>query len=68
MKSFNKSVITYTADELAEILCTARNTIYQQRRKGTLPQGGKHGSRRLWKREELANHSPHLQEIFGRGE
>jgi len=59
-----KLIMTYTAQELAEILCMARNTVYQQRRKGDLPKGQKHGSRRLWTREELANHSPELERIF----
>ena len=60
-----KFIITYTAQELAAILCMARNTVYQQRRKGCLPTGQKHGSRRIWTREELANHSPELRNIFG---
>ena len=62
-----KLIVTYTAEDLAAILCMARNTVYQQRRKGSLPAGLKHGSRRLWTRDELANHSPQLQEIFGDG-
>ena len=65
MQNIDKCVITYTADELAKILCITRNTIYQQRRIGALPGGLKHGFRRLWRREELAAHSPQLAEIFG---
>ena len=65
MNYTEKLVITYTAEELAAILCMARNTVYQQRRKGELPKGQKHGSRRLWTREELVNHSPQLKNIFG---
>lgn len=65
MQNIEKSVITYTAEELAQILCITRNTIYQQRRKGALPRGLKHGFRRLWRKEELAAHSPQLAEIFG---
>ena len=65
MRNTDKSVITYTAEELAEILCITRNTIYQQRRIGALPKGLKHGFRRIWRREELAAHSPQLAEIFG---
>ena len=60
-----KTIVTYTAEELSVILCMARNTVYQQRRKGCLPEGLKHGSRRLWTKEELANHSPELNRIFG---
>ena len=65
MKYPKKLITTYTAQELATILCMARNTVYQQRRKGELPAGLKHGSRRLWTKEELANHSPQLHKIFG---
>ncbi len=65
MNYAEKLIITYTAQELAAILCMARNTVYQQRRKGDLPSGQKHGSRRLWTREELASHSPELERIFG---
>jgi hypothetical protein len=65
MKPICKSIVTYTAEELAAILCISRNTIYQQRRKGLLPNGLKYGSRRLWKHEELAGHSSQLNAIFG---
>ena len=65
MNYHEKLIITYTAQELAAILCMARNIVYQQRRKGGLPTGQKHGSRRIWTREELANHSPELNRIFG---
>ena len=65
MNNPQKFIITYTAQELAAILCMARNTVYLQRRKGCLPTGQKHGSRRIWTREELANHSPELRNIFG---
>ena len=65
MHNSQKLIVTYTAQELAAILCMARNTVYQQRRKGGLPAGQKHGSRRLWTRLELANHSPELNKIFG---
>ena len=63
----DKKLRTFRADHLAEILCMARNTIYQQRRRGTLPNGVKHGSIRLWTRNELANHSPQLAKIFDNG-
>ena len=65
MNNPQKSITTYTAQELATILCMARNTVYQQRRTGRLPKGQKHGSRRLWTRQELIRHSPELQSIFG---
>ena len=65
MNNPQKLIITYTARELAAILCMARNTVYQQRRNGNLPTGQKHGSRRIWTRQELANHSPELKRIFG---
>ena len=63
----DKKFRTFRAEQLAEILCMARNTVYQQRRRGTLPDGVKHGSVRLWTRSELANHSPQLAKIFGDG-
>ena len=63
----DKKFKTFRAEQLAEILCMARNTVYQQRRRGTLPDGVKHGSVRLWTRSELANHSPQLAKIFGDG-
>ena len=65
MKPTDKYIVTYTAEELAEILCMTRNTIYQQRRKGALPNGLKHGARRLWRQDELADHSLQLNAIFG---
>ena len=63
----DKKLRTFRAEQLAEILCMARNTIYQQRRRGTLPDGVKHGSVRLWTRNELTNHSPKLAKVFGDG-
>ena len=63
----DKKFRTFRAEQLAQILCMARNTVYQQRRRGTLPNGVKHGSVRLWTRIELANHSPQLAKIFGDG-
>ena len=63
----DKKFRTFRAKHLAEILCMARNTVYQQRRRGTLPNGVKHGSVRLWTRSELAKHSPQLAKIFGDG-
>ena len=64
----DKKFRTFRAEQLAEILCMARNTVYQQRRRGTLPDGVKHGSVRLWTRSELATHSPQLAKIFGDGD
>ena len=63
----DKKFRTFRAEQLVEILCMAKNTVYQQRRRGTLPDGVKHGSVRLWTRSELANHSPQLPKIFGDG-
>jgi hypothetical protein len=64
----DKKLRTFRAEQLAEILCMARrDTIYQQRRRGTLPDGVKHGSIRLWTRNKLANHSPQLAKIFDNG-
>ena len=63
----DKKFKTFRTEQPAEILCMARNTVYQQRRRGTLPDGVKHGSVRLWTRSELANHSPQLAKIFGDG-
>ena len=44
-----------------------RPFVLQQRLRGTLPDGVKHGSIRLWTRNELANHSPQLAKIFDNG-
>ena len=63
----DKKLRTFRAEHLAEIFCMSRNTVYQQRRRGTLPDSVKHGSIRLWTRNELANHSPQLDKIFDNG-
>lgn len=68
MLGTKKEIVTYTAKELATILCIARNTVYQHRRKGNLPSGQKHGTRRIWTKEELVTHSPQLNHIFSAGE
>ena len=59
MNYAEKLIITYTAQELAAILCMARNTVYQQRRKGDLPSGQKHGSRRLSHGTHRVTHLSH---------
>ena len=58
----------FTAKSLAKIFNVDRNTIYRWIKQGMLPSGFKYGSRRLWKKEELVNHSEQLAQIFSTGD
>lgn len=61
----NSSIITLSANDLADYIGVDRQTIYRMRASGRLPSGFLIGKRiRRWSLPELINHSDELKAAF----
>ena len=61
----NSTLITFSANDLADYIGVDRQTIYRMRASGKLPRGFLIGKRiRRWSLPELINHSDELKAAF----